>query len=116
VTPPDDPVAAALPLVETYCRSRVPERLRDQIRVECSRRGRSITIFERRPPWNPALGTEWSTQRVAQLRHDARAGRWTLHAADRNGRWFRYHDIAPAPDVVDLLVEIEQDPTGIFWG
>lgn len=116
VPPADDPAAAALMIVEAYCRSRVPERLRGEIVVDCSRRGRSITIVERRPPWNPEFGPEWSSQRVAQLRHDAGSDAWTLHAAERNGRWFRYDDIGPAPDVATLLVEIEQDPTGIFWG
>jgi hypothetical protein len=79
----DDPVTPALALVERYCASRVHEGLREQIRIECSRRGRAIT---------------------------------TLHAADRRGRWFRYGDVGPAPHVAILLGEVEDDPTGIFWG
>ena len=52
---------------------------------------------------------------VAQLRYDPDAGRWTLYCADRNSRWHHYDPIEPGT-VTELLAEIEQDPTGIFWG
>ena len=50
-----------------------------------------------------------------QLRYDPDAGRWTLYCADRNSRWHHYDLIEPGT-VTELLAEIEQDPTGIFWG
>ncbi|MGH8956870.1 MAG: DUF3024 domain-containing protein [Microbacterium sp.] len=53
---------------------------------------------------------------MAQLRHDDRSGAWSLHCADRNGRWFPYDQINPSKDVGRLLGEIDSDPTGIFWG
>jgi len=43
-----DAVDLAMSAVESYCASRVPEDLRDEIRIECARRGKSITIVERR--------------------------------------------------------------------
>ena len=49
---------AALPLVETFCEIRNPDHLRDEVLLEFSRRGNSITINERRPPWRVDLGSE----------------------------------------------------------
>ena len=84
--------------------------------MECSRRGRSITIVERRPPWKSEYGPEWTSLQVAQLRFDDETETWTLHWRDSSDRWHRYDQIRPAPTVAPLLAEIESDPTGIFLG
>jgi len=78
--------------------------------------GESITIVERRPPWNPDFGSEWSSVKVAQLRYEEPAGAWTLHCSDSDGRWHRFDLAAPTKTVEPLLGMIEADPTGIFWG
>jgi hypothetical protein len=70
-----DVVDEAMRQVEAYCESGVPEDLRADLRIECTRRGRSITIAERRPPWNPDLTSEWSAVKVAQLRYDGQSNR-----------------------------------------
>jgi len=108
--PPETDVAR----IRKYCNTRVPARLRRQVRVEAAVRGYSVTIFECRPQWLPNL-TEWSKIRVAQLRYSANTCHWSLYWADRNGRWHRYHDLDPGP-VHNALNEIEADPTCIFWG
>jgi Protein of unknown function (DUF3024) len=97
-----------------YCDNKVPARVRDKVRVEMKARGRSVTIFECRPPWHPNL-TDWSKVSVAQLRYDPASHLWTLYCADRNSRWHLYFDTDPGT-VDELLKEIEADPTGIFWG
>ena len=103
-------------VVAAYCESKVSEHLRGEVRIECNRRGRTISIVDRRPPWNPEFGPEWSTTKVAQLRFDESARTWTLHWPDRNGRWHRYDQLPPRRTVSSLLAEIDADPTGIFWG
>lgn len=109
---PEGPLA----LVEEFCERRVPQHVRDQVRLECSVRGRSITITERRQPWRPEFGPEWSSLKVGQLRYDEEASTWTLYCRDRNERWFEYDNIGPSADIQPLLEEIDADPTGIFWG
>jgi hypothetical protein len=106
----------AIRAAEAFCDSRVPEDLRDEIRIECTRRGKAITIVERRPPWNPDFGSEWSTSKVAQLRCDDSAGTWSLYCPESNGRWHHYGGLPPSRTVQPLLAVIEADPTGIFWG
>jgi len=109
-------VDEAMRAVDAYCDSRVPEDLREEIRIECTRRGKSITVVERRPPWNPDFGSEWSTTKVAQVRYDEPAATWTLYCPDSNGRWHVFDEVRPSPTVEPLLAVIEADPTGIFWG
>lgn len=107
---------SALPVIEAFCDRRVPEHVRDEVPLECSRRGNSITISERRPPWRVDFGPAWSELKVAQLRYEPSDGTWSLYCRDRNERWFLYDVIEPATSVVPLLTEINEDPTGIFWG
>ena len=110
-----DVLDQAMLAVQAYCESRVPKDLREEIRIECKRHGRSITIVERRPPWNPNLSSEWSETKVAQLRYEDSAGTWSLHCSDSGGRWHAF-DVRPSRPVEPLLAVVEADPTGIFWG
>jgi hypothetical protein len=108
-----DVVEAAGERVAAYCAQRSSH---DDYRIEHSIRGANITIVERRPPWNPAFGSEWSSTNVAQLRYDERSRRWTLYSASSDDRWHRYDFVPPATDVAPLLAAIDDDATGIFWG
>ena len=108
-----DVIEAAGERVAAYCAARSSP---DDYRIEDSIRGASITIVERRPPWNPAFGPEWSSTKVAQLRYDEAGQRWTLYSAGSDDRWHRYDFARPAADVASLLATVEDDPTGIFWG
>jgi hypothetical protein len=106
----------AIKKVEAYCDARVPEHVRDKVRLEAGARGNAITIVERRPPWREGIRPEWSTLKVAQLRYDAALGTWTLFWADRNGRWLRYPDADPAPSTETLIEAIGGDRSGAFFG
>jgi hypothetical protein len=100
---------------DEYCKKRVPERAQDQVRLSYKFRGNSVTIFENRPPWNKEI-KEWTSVPVAQIRYDEKTGKWTLYCADRNDKWHEYYDIEPTKEIDKLLKEIDEDPTGIFWG
>lgn len=112
-----DPREAALAVVQVFCDSRIPQEHRGEIRLGCSRRGNSITLVERRPPWDPELvGNNWLSMKVAQLRYDTSSKLWSLFCLDRNGRRWPYDHVGPSPSVDPLLAEIAADPTGILWG
>jgi hypothetical protein len=124
---PTDPVFEAMPMpdaarehavrqVAAFCDRRIPADLREEVRLEHSVRGSRITLIERRAPWSERVGPDWTSTDVAQLRYDARSGRWTLYAPDRNGRWFLYDHAGPSGDVGPLLNEIDEDPSGVFGG
>ncbi|OZM73178.1 hypothetical protein CFN78_09885 [Amycolatopsis antarctica] len=105
--------------IERWCDTRVPERVRDQVRVECRRRGRSVTVVERRPLGSLASSSadeqEWAEQRIAQLRLDD-TDRWTLYWGDSKDRWHRVAEVAAAETPVPLLDEIDRDRHAYFWG
>ncbi|MBN6034625.1 DUF3024 domain-containing protein [Amycolatopsis sp. 195334CR] len=101
--------------VERWCAERVPAAVRDQVRVRCARRGRSVTIVEQRPPWRSEPGAEWVEQKIAQLRLDE-TGTWSVRWADRDGRWLSYPGAPTAESPVPLLEEIDRNPNGVFWG
>lgn len=98
--------------VGRYCEARVPEHVRDKIRVEHTIRGDSVTVWETRPPWDGR--GDWTRMKVAQFRY--KEGRWTLYARDRNERWLLYPFLEPTPDLSSILQEVDQDRTCIFWG
>src|SRR4051794_12829677 len=120
----------ALRQIERGCAQRVPRALQDRIPGEGRTRGRpgpharrraprtrggAVTIVERRAPWSPEVGPEWSEQKIAQLRLDE-FGIWSVLWADRNGRWLSYPDAPVASTPPALLAEIDRNPNGVFWG
>lgn len=46
--------------IRRFCEKQAPPEVRNEVRVEHRVRGRIVTIVEHRPPWNPALGPEWT--------------------------------------------------------
>jgi hypothetical protein len=100
--------------VHRYCDTRVPAHMRDEARVEATHRGQNVTIYDCRPPWHPEL-TDWSRVPVAQFRYSREHNDWTLYDADRESRWHRY-ELVDSGAIDQLLEEVDNDPSGIFWG
>ena len=102
--------------VQRWCAARVPEHALHQVRVECERAPRHLTIIERRAPWSEDFGPEWISFPIARLRYTAAHKLWTLYWRDRNLQFHAYDLLAPSQSVRNLLAEIDRDPTCIFWG
>lgn len=113
---PDDVKDDAVALVATYCATAVPSEHDDEIRIEYTVRGNTIAIHERRPPWHEDLSSEWTSMRICSMEWDPATRLWTLYARDRNDRRLDYPNLNPVPSVKPLLMELDDDPTGIFWG
>ena len=97
-----------------FCTKRVPKTLADEVRLEVTTRGKSISIHERRPLWRGPTG-EWTSMPIAQLRYEG-DGAWTLYFGDRHGKWVVYPALEPRQRVDAIINELEEDPTCIFWG
>ncbi len=100
--------------IKRWCEDRVPARVRDQVRLEATIRGKSVTIFERRPHWQGAP-VEWSKMRIAQIRNRG-DGTWTLYFGDRNDKWTLYFELDSHQSIDVIINELEEDPTCLFWG
>jgi hypothetical protein len=103
--------------VQRWCDARVPPHIRDELRIEVDVEPRHLTIVECRPPWHPDdADREWARSPIARLRYTKSDRIWTIYWRDRNLR-FRLYDRVPASvSIDDLLEEIDNDPTCIFWG
>lgn len=97
-------------LVARWCRERVPPRARDQVRMEYQVRGGSVTLLERRAPWRPDFGPEWTSRPIAQLRYADH--RWRLYWPDRNARWHLVDHVPPAESPADLLAVVADPASG----
>ena len=106
----------ALAAIRRFCDANSPEQHSHELRVECGVRGKAVTIYERRPPWPPDPHSDWTRQPVAQLRYDPDDYHWRLYYADRNDRWRYYDPAEPTTNLDELIAEIDEDPTAIFWG
>ncbi|HEO97874.1 MAG TPA: DUF3024 domain-containing protein [Epsilonproteobacteria bacterium] len=101
-------------LMQAYCESRIPKEIQNQIRLSYTIRGNNITLIESRPFWKDE--TRWIDMKIAQVRFDNDSKTFTLYCADRNGRWHLYDFMEPSTELEEILLEIDRDPTGIFWG
>jgi hypothetical protein len=93
---------------------KVPAHIRDELEHDFRVVRSDIELFERRPHY---LERDRKIEHVvAKFRYNARRGSWTLYWSDRNLRWHSYEGLEGRRDFLELLREVEKDPTGIFWG
>lgn len=96
-----------------YCET-VPLAIRDELTKDFRVVRSDIELFERRPHY---LERHRKIEHVvAKFKYNAKRGSWTLYWSDRNLRWHVYEGLEDRADFLELLREVEQDPTCIFWG
>jgi len=96
------------------CETRIPSHFRDKVRLSVKWNGSKVTLIEHRPYFlDPS---KWTESQIAQLRYDSGTGVWSLFCSDRNHRWHAYGSMFHSKHIDELISEINQDPTGIFWG
>jgi hypothetical protein len=105
-------------LVETkltgYCLNRVPEHLRDKVKIIFKIRGNNVTLFETRPFHQDP--SKWTEKPIAQLRFEERSSQWYLYYPYRNSRWRPYAAVIPRVNLELMLRGIDRDPSGRFRG
>lgn len=96
-----------------FCESRVPLAVRDKVWLEYKKRGSAYTLIECRPDFRDP--SEFSRLPIAKFRYDESENSWELRYADRNERWHIYFEDV-GDTLEELLAEVDEDPTHIFWG
>lgn len=97
-----------------YCNIRIPENIRDKIRMAFMISGNKVTLFESRPVYSNS--SVWTQTPIAQFRFDERSMKWTLYSADSNSKWHIYPGIKPTAILEYLLQAVDSDPTHVFYG
>jgi Protein of unknown function (DUF3024) len=97
-------------LVGQLCLQRtVPETVLLQFEI----RGDRVTLTEARPLFiDPSL---WNEVKVAQFEYSHETERWTLYWYDRKNRRQPYPTGRNRDVLEKLILEVDSDPTGIFW-
>ena len=96
------------------CDARVPPAVRDKVRLGFRFKGNEVVLFEERPAFQPP--DEWREMAVAKFKYVATQGQWRLYCQHRDLRWHEYEALPAATNFGRLLDEVDDDPTGIFWG
>lgn len=97
-----------------YCEGKIPPELRSEIRISFAIEEDAVTLYEERPFFRDPR--TWTKSHVAQFRYDANKGKWTLYYRTGQNKWHRYSYTSPVKNIRRLVEEVEEDPTGIFWG
>lgn len=76
-------------------------------------KGNRVTLSESRPLFiDPTI---WNAIKVAQFEYSIDPPQWTLHWYDRKNRRQPYPTGRNRDSLEKLLLEVDTDPTGIFW-
>jgi hypothetical protein len=86
-----------------------------EVRVVGTVDGRHVVIAEERPPWQGADGVPWESYPLARLTYVVSTRRWKLEVSVEDGR-FRTYSNLPSGSLDEILEEIDEDPTFLFWG
>ena len=98
--------------IKDYCSEKIPEHIKDKLKVSYAIERNSITINEERPLWNDP--SKWSITPIAKF--SLIKGKWTLFCQFRDLKWHKYKPLGANKNIGVLLQELDKDPTGIFWG
>lgn len=101
-------------LLATYCDTRIPEHVRDKLRLGFRIHGNEVVLFEERPEHDSPH--TWSELAVAKFKYVATQHIWRLYCQYHDLRWHQYQRRPTARAFKALLSEVDADPTGIFWG
>lgn len=97
-----------------FCAVRVPAAARDQVRLTFQITGSEVTLFEERPAY--LAPNKWERSPIAKFKYVGTQRLWRLYCQRRDLRWHVYDDLPTAASFNQLLDEVAEDPTGIFWG
>ena len=101
-------------LVGGFCKERIPDHQRCQIKVFCEVHGYDVEIIESRPC---SIGSQlWAENPIAKFQYDPDTLWWQLYSMRATGKWEKYPEIEPTNNLRSLIEEIETDPYRVFWG
>lgn len=102
----------ALDLIRRWSDHKVPEHVREQMRLELDVTDRTVTIVECRRPWRPDDGPDRTGFPIARLRYRKSRDDWALYWRDRNLGFHEYDLADPSAEVQGLLDEVDGKQQG----
>ena len=106
---PETELLRVIGLLGIFCE----ERTEETVILEYTVRGNRVTLTESRPLFiDPGI---WNRVNVAQFEYDQENRIWILYWYDRRNRRQPYPTGRNRDTLEKLMVELVNDPTGIFW-
>ena len=100
--------------VERFCLDRVPSARHHELRLDVVVADGGIEIHEAKTVLFGAPES-WTTMPIARFACEP-DGTYTLYSGNSDGQWDFYLDLE-AHQILEVLIdEVDQDPTGVFWG
>ena len=100
--------------LDKFCKTRIPEEIKDEIQLVYTIEKETVTLIEKRPLWNDR--TRWSELLVAVMIFDKESMAWQLYWIRGNGKKEMYTQLEPQKDLQKCIDEIDKDPLCTFWG
>jgi hypothetical protein len=101
-------------LFTPYCRQCVPIAVQSKVRMGYRVEDNAVLLFEERPTYLPPH--HWHEIPIAKFTYVGATRRWRLYCQHSDFRWHSYEALPSALRIEFLLKEVDDDPTGIFWG
>jgi hypothetical protein len=101
-------------IVGGFCDEKIPDHLRNQIKVFYEVRGYDVKITESRPDF--MRNYEWTESPIARMKYDSDTLEWQVYWMRASGKWEKYTEFKPTNNLQLLIEEIEKDPYRVFWG
>ena len=107
---PENEQQRADTLLGQLCEQRT---IAEQVKLQHDTRGNRVTLAESRPLFiDPKV---WNEIKIAQFEYNPEALNWTLYWYDRKNRRQPYPTGRNSDTLEKLIIEVNSDPTGIFW-
>ena len=100
--------------IGSLCKRRSPVHLRDKLRTVYVVKGHDVAIYEERPYWkNPK---EWTSHGIAKFKYIKNQNIWKLYWMRQDLKWHLYEPFSESGTIDRLVVEVDKDPYGAFFG
>jgi hypothetical protein len=100
--------------VGKMCHRRSPEHLKGQIRIIYKVINHSVEVCEQRPGWKKP--EEWTSTGVAKFIYARTTRKWKLYWMRQDLKWHLYEPLPESTTIDRLVVEVDKDPHGAFFG
>jgi hypothetical protein len=84
------------------------------VRYELRFEGDSAILTECRADWMG--GPDWTRLDLARFRYNPNTVKWTLYWYGTDNKWHLCGDIKPMASLPALVIEMDADDSGRFWG
>ena len=100
--------------VGKMCKRRSPIDLSDELRTVYLVKGHDVTVYEERPRWSKPQ--EWTSEGIARFKYDRKQNIWKLYWMRQDLKWHLYEPFPESTTIETLVVEVDKDPHGAFFG